>query len=144
MRKFYDSTNVRMEGSFVPAPEGIYVLSIVKVTDRKDGGQWKTKNGDDYVSVECEISDRGDSFGKKIWYGVTFMNDPEAKGAGMSVHFLKSIGEPWEGKFEIDTDAWIGKKFKARVIVTKGLNGKPRNEVAWIIDGDEDSDEVPF
>ncbi len=141
MRRGYDSTGINVE-AYPVAPEGVYTLAITKITDTKDGLQWKTKNGDDYVSVETQIDDSGEYLGKKIWYGVTFMADPNAKGASMSIQFLKYIGEPWEGKFDIDTDRWIGKRFKAKVKIGKDMQGRPKNEVAWIIDPDED--EVPF
>lgn len=143
MKRSYDSTGVSLDTNFVPAPEGVYWLRIVKTTDQKDGMPWKTRNGDDYVSVECEIDDQGDYFGKKVWHGVTIM-DPSKPGAGMAVKFLKSIGEPWEGQFDIDTDNWIDKKFRARLDVGKNNKGQPRNEIAYLVDDAAALDEVPF
>jgi hypothetical protein len=144
MRRSYDSEGINVEGYQV-APEGIYNLAITKVTDIKDGVQWKTKNGDDYVSVETQIDDAGEYLGKKIWHGVTFMNDKNSKGAGMAIQFLKFIGEPWEGMFDIDTDHWIGKRFKAKVRIGKDNQGRQRNEIAWLIDPNSAEDDgVPF
>ena len=149
MKRFYDATNLNNEGGFTPAPEGEYNLSIVDIHDTKEGVQRKTKNGDDYVSVECEIDDPGNWLGKKVFYGVTIMEpNPDGtsrKGAGMAIHFLKSIGEPWEGKIEINTDNWVGKRFRAKLKVTKDNQGKARNEVAYIIDEmAAPADDVPF
>ncbi len=143
MRRRYNSTGVDLDGGkYTIAPEGIYDLIIKKVTDTKDGQPWKTKNGDDYVSVECEV-DSGDYMGAKVWHGVTFM-DPSKKGAGMAVQFLKAIGEPWEGDFEIDTNNWEGRTFTAKLIVGKTNQGKDRNEIAYLITGEKVDDEVPF
>lgn len=146
MKKVYDSTGVKMDGEFEAAPEGMYDLLVAKITDTKDGEPWKTKNGDDYVSVECEIAN-GEWQGKKIWHGVTFMDDTSRKGAGMAIHFLKSIGEPWQGKFDIDTDNWPGKIFRAKLKVGKDNQGRPRNEIAYLVSEDKpetDDDAVPF
>src|SRR6185369_5527037 len=111
MKRSYDSTGVDLKGGFAPVPEGVYTLAIRAVADTKDGLPWKTKNGDDYVRLTCEIDDAGEYLGRKVWYGVTIMDDKTRPGAGMAIHFLKTIDEPWEGAFEIDTDQWIGKTF---------------------------------
>jgi hypothetical protein len=142
MRRPYDSTGVSLDTNFTPAPAGVYWLKIVKVTDTKDGLPWLTKNGDDYCSVECEIDDVGEHMGKKVWHGVTIM-EPTKKGAGMAILFLKAIGEPWEGQFDIDSDNWVGKRFRAKLIVGKDQKGRPRNELAYLVSEDA-GEEVPF
>lgn len=135
-----------MNNDFTPMPPGIYGLVINKVTDTKNEIPWKTKNGDDYVQVECEVDEAGEYLGRKVWYGVTFMDDKSRPGAGMSIHLLKCIGEPWEGDFDVDTDNWIGRRFKARLKIGKDLEGKPKNEIAFVIDENipKNDDEVPF
>lgn len=144
MRKKYNSAGLDSDTTYPVAPAAQYWLTIKSVTDTKNGEQWKTKNGDDYVSVECEIDDAGDWLGHKIWYGVWFAEDKSRPGAGMAIHFLKCLGEPWENEFEIDTDNWIGKRFKAMLKIGKDQNNKPKNEVAYVIDASVDADEVPF
>jgi hypothetical protein len=72
------------------------------------------------------------------------MDDKHSKGAGMAIQFLKFIGEPWEGKFDIDTDRWINKRFKAKVRIGKDMQGRPKNEIAWLIDPNASEEEVPF
>lgn len=157
MKREYDSTGVNMENNFTAAPEGVYNLVVVKANDMKNGMPWKTQKGDDYVSVECEIDDAGEWLGKKLWHGVTFIDPVDAngkprvdaegkprKGAGMALIFLKAIGEPYQGKFEIDTDNWAGKRFRAKLRVSKDMKGNPRNEIAYIITEDQKEEEAPF
>lgn len=145
MKRSYDSTGISMEGNYPVAPEGIYDLLIININDMKDGVQRKTKNGDDYISVESEIQNVGEYTGIKVWHGVTIMEDRTRKGAGMAIHFIKTIGQPWEGKFDIDTDQWIGKTFRAKLNVTKDNKGRPKNEIAYLVSEDEDNDSsIPF
>lgn len=144
MKKRLDTTGASLKTGFAPVPEGIYQLVIREVADTKNGEPWKTKNGDDYVRVTCEIDDQGNYFGRKIWYGLTFMDDISRPGAGMSVHFLKAIGEPWDGPVDIDTDRWIGRVFKAKLKIVKDQNGEPKNEVGYVLSEEEASEEVPF
>lgn len=146
MKRSFSSEGANMDSTFKVAPAGDYRLLISKITDTKNDMPWKTKNGDDYVQVECEIDDAGDFLGKKVWYGVTFMDDKSRPGAGMSLHFLKSIGEPYEGDFIVDTDNWVDKRFRVKLKIGKDLEGRPKNEIAYVIDESTQlpSDEVPF
>lgn len=131
----YDSTGVNMDRpGFTPAPEGNYTLMIKEVEEKT------TKKGNNMVSCICEI-DTGEHIGKKIWHNVTFL-DKGAKGAGMAIHFLKTINEPWEGEFDVNPNDWIGKTFNAHLIIEKDLKGRDRNVVGWVIGLDDD--EVPF
>lgn len=144
MKRSYDSTGVPLDSGFAPVPEGIYSLIIREVADTKDGMPWKTKNGDDYVRVTCEIDDKSVYLGRKVWYGVTFIDDKTRPGAGMAINFLKNIGEPWEGAFEIDTDRWIGKTFKVKLKITRDNKNNLRNDVAYIVSEEQAEDEIPF
>lgn len=143
----YNSEGVKMEKEFSVAPEGDYLLKIVKASDQKkgiNGGMEDrvTKNGDPYVNVECEIVD-GEFEGNKVFHNVTFMLDKTKKGAGIAVHFLKTIGEPWEGDFEVEPERWIDNQFRAHLRVSKDLQGRPKNEIAFVLDDSKDA-EVPF
>jgi len=59
--------------------------------------------------------------------GLTLLNrcnlNQEEKAFYFSRLFLKAIGEPYKGAFEIDTDAWIGRQFYATVKHTKSKDG---------------------
>jgi hypothetical protein len=145
MRMSYDSTGVDVNGpSSVPAPAANYTLEIKQVFDTdKEGNPRRTKNGDPMVSARCEIADANEWLGTTVWHNITFL-PKEKKGAGMAVAFLKAIGEPWEGAFEIDTDNWKDKTFRAKLKVVTGLNGQPRNEVAYLLSDETKDEDVPF
>lgn len=134
----YDATGIEITGNFTPAPPGKYNLVIKECKEKV------TKNGDPMVSALCEIDDAG-WLGTRVWHNVSFLGKDETgkprKGAGMAVHFLKVIGESWEGNFEVNCESWVGKRFRAQLKVENDLKGKPRNEIAYIISPEE---EVPF
>lgn len=149
MRGVYSSKGVDVGGNVI-APPAVYTLKVKKVFDTDKAGQPKvTKNGDPMVSVLCEIDDVGPYLGSTIFHNVTFMGrnaDGSArKGAGMAIAFLKAIGEPWEGDFEYDTDNWIGRSFRAKLKVSKDMNGLDRNEIGYVVTEDKpEDDSVPF
>lgn len=135
----YDSTGVNMDSNFSVVPEGIYNLQIVDVKEKV------TKNGDPMVAARCEVINSKEHNGSVIWHNVTFLAKT-SKGAGMAVHFLKTIGEPFEGKFVVEPNNWLLKNFTAQVRVGKDLNNKSRNEIAYILSKEEEktTEEVPF
>ncbi len=124
-------------------PESEFNFIITAVTDTKNGEVWKTKNGDDYVQIECQVDDQCEWTGRKLWHGVTIMDEGK-KGVFFLISFLGSIGEPNDGKFIINTDNWIGKRFKAKVKQGKDLKGREKNEIAYFISQKQADDEVPF
>jgi hypothetical protein len=93
----------------------------------KDG---KTKNGDPMVNILCEVINDGEFDGERVFHTVTFLK-AGTPGAGMSIHFLKSIGQPWEGQFEVNSEAWVGAHFKGYVI-TDEYKGKTKNKLGEI------------
>lgn len=142
----YDSTGVETEKVRKVAPFGDYNLTIEEVSEEKDGMPRTTKikpdgtGGDPYVNVKCSISD-GEYAETVVYNNVTFM-PRDKKGAGIAVHFLKTIGEPWEGQFDVIPQNWVGKKFRARLNNVKDPQGRPKNEIAFVYGNDEV--EVPF
>lgn len=83
----------------------------------------------------------------RVFHTVTFM-PKEKDGSGMAIHFLKTIGEPYEGKLDIDSQDWIGKKLQG-FAVTDEYKGKVKNklgEIKPIGEGEqkEKSDDIPF
>ena len=59
--------------------------------------------------------------------GLTLLNrvklDPNEKSFYFTRLFLKAIGDPYKGQFEIETDRWIGRQFYATVKHTKSKDG---------------------
>lgn len=140
----YNSSGINTEGGFKPIPDGDYTLRITAATPGV------TNNGDNKVTVDYEIAD-GDLKGETIKYHtLTFFRDKASKGASIAVKFLKAIGEPWEGDFTVDENAWIGKKVMGTVtneLQTDGKNkGKRFPKVKWVneIPGANLPEDVPF
>lgn len=100
-------------------PQGFYTFQITdfKVKD-KEGRDLVTKNGDPRIMAICEVVDDVKHEGKSCVHSVIIYQpkSPSIKGIGITRHFLKCIGEPWEGDLDINPENWIGKQFKAEVI----------------------------
>lgn len=65
------------------------------------------------VDVLTEVVDPDQEFnGARVFHTVTFLpattNGKPTKGAGMAIHWLKTIGQPYEGKIKPNSKAWIG------------------------------------
>lgn len=140
----YNGTGVEMGAGYQTAPEGEYTLSIKNTVEKTTKIKEDGSGGYPMVSAMCEIDDPGDSFGIVVFHNVTFM-PPDKKGASMALHFLKAIGEPFEGQINVEPQNWKAKKFRAKIKLSKDLQGRPRNEIAYvIIPESESSDEIPF
>jgi hypothetical protein len=141
MSFLYNSDGIEIS-RFQPAPEGIYNL-VIRDTEEKI-----TQHGDPMIAVECEIDDKNEWLGKRVWHNVTFLKPDKdgkpRKGAGMAIDFLKRIGEPWEGQFEVNPVNWVGKTFRAKLKIENDLKSQPRNQIAWLIDDPVPQDGVPF
>lgn len=149
MREF-DATGIDMDQKFEPAPAGEYWLQITDVSETdKNGNERVTKNGDPYVRVECEIVDDAEWAGKKVWNNVIFLYPGEdgkvRRGAWIALVFLKAIGQPHEGRFKPDPNLWVGKRFRAKLKITKDSQGNGRNEIAFVVlDVAPVDSEMPF
>lgn len=133
----YDSTGVVVDekGSFEKKllPKGSYDLEIVEFTSKAGKSypcEGTTKNGDPKVDLLAEVTTEGEFKGERLFHSVTFMGK-DKPGAGMSVHFLKTIGQPWEGKLDVDPTQWVGAKFRGYVIQDE-YNGKKGNKIKGI------------
>lgn len=133
----YNASGIDASGGFTPAPEGVYMLKIV------DAAEKTSKKGNPMVSVRCQIDDANEWLGTTVWHNVTFL-PKDAKGAGMAVQFLAAIGEPHEGEFEVDAFNWKGKSFRAKLKIEKDLQGRNRNQIAYLVSDEAAADEVPF
>lgn len=120
----HDSTGVSAETTFVLLPEGTYTL---KIEEAEEG---LSKSGYNYVLAKCSVWNDSRYTSSSLWHYVTFL-PKENKGAGMAVHFLKTIGQPHEGQYVVDAEKWIGKKFVGKVIQDM-YEGKKRNKIAQI------------
>lgn len=94
-------------------PDGDYDLVITKTEERKSA------KGFNMVNVTCDVINSAEYNGRKVFYNVTFLpketNGKPTPGAGMSTHFLKTIGQPFEGAIQVVPDDWIGNQFKAKI-----------------------------
>lgn len=95
---------------FSPMKPGKYPVCIIEV---KPGHSQK---GDVMMDVHCVVDD-GESKGRHLWNKVTFISEGRP-GAGIAVHFLKTIGEPYEidKDFKVNARNWVGRRFTATVI----------------------------
>src|SRR3990167_8281192 len=115
----YDSTGVKIGGGVV-VPDGEYELIITNVKETT------SKAGDYQVVVDLEVVD-GPHKGHKVrFHRVTFFTDPKAKAAFVAILFLKAIGEPHEGKLDVDPNNWINKTLMG-YLVEDEYNGLKKN-----------------
>ena len=105
-----DFTDIQEGGVFVTIPEGQYTVKIKEV---KDGF---SKAGDPMINVMMEVVG-GEFAGAKLWDNVLFppAGSEKSKILGRSMHFLHCIGEPYEGKFKVQTENWPYQKCLAMV-----------------------------
>jgi len=124
MRYQRDYSQVNEAGDFSPAPSGVYRLRIIKVEDGK------TQAGDPKATLTFLIVNDCLYKGKTIPFHTVTLLPPESQGAGFAKHFLRVIGQPYQGKVSVDTDAWKDKEFIARVEVEdyKNKNGDQRTK----------------
>jgi hypothetical protein len=140
MPRQYNATGIDLSNqSFEPLPDGKYILKITKAEEAE------SKNGNLMARLECEVINNADHNGRKVFHNVTFL-EPDAKGAGMAIHFLKTIGQPWEGQIEIDIPNWVGARFlgtlaKASYTSTKTGQLVHKNEIKKV---EPDPDWIPF
>jgi len=133
-------------------PKRWYDLQVVEFVSKagdtypKDG---KTQNGDPMVNILCEVINDDEFNGERVFHTVTFLpakrsDGKPTPGAGMSVHFLKSIGQPWEGESDVDSSKWVGAQFKGYVI-SEEYKGKTKNKIGEIKSMEvKSSDDIPF
>lgn len=148
----YDTTGIdttKPSGSFEKKllPKGNYNLEIIEFMS-KSGEMYPkegtTKNGDPKVDILVQVTTAGEFEGERLFHSVTFM--PKDKpGAGMAVHFLKTIGQPYEGKIKVDPTQWVGAEFQGYVIQDE-YQGKKGNKIKGVepIAEAKKDDSLPF
>lgn len=138
--KQYDATGIDPDQkSFEPLPDGTYTLKITKTEETE------SKRGNLLAKIECEVMNNLEFNGRKVFHNVTFLN-PTEKGAGMAIHFLKTISQPWEGKIDIDIPAWVGAQFNAKLgkasyVSPKSGKRVEKNEIKAV---EKDPNWIPF
>lgn len=137
-----DGADMSGQGDFIIA-DGEYIM---RIDDAKEGRSKKEKEYQ--VICDLKVAD-GDQKGFPVrFHRITFCDPKRSpKGAGMAIHFLKTIGQPWEGKPNIDPSHWVGKVFLAW-LEASDFNGFKSMKVKWVKpvtkEQDEELSEVPF
>lgn len=126
----YDGTGVEMSGQIEPFPPGEYHLRIMETE------LGETKKGDTKVTVNFKVVDGPYADRRVNFHTVTFL-PKSSKGAGMVLHFLKCIGEPYEGEFEWDERLWVGRVLKAVVGIYVDDQRREWNSIERIMEPDE-------
>lgn len=120
----YDGQGIDLPGTALP--DGKYILRILSAV------VGVTKAGDPKVTVDYVVHE-GPFEGRTIkFHTVTFFNDKKSPGAGMSVYFLKCIGQPHEGQFTVNESAWIGKCIEAMIVGEKANDGNIYSRVKFV------------
>lgn len=124
MSRKYDGTGVDASGGYpIIEKEGWYPFRIVVATEGT------SKSGCYQVTVDSVCLDpRWKDYPVRHW--VTFL-PKEQKGAGMALHFLKSIGEPYEGVVDVEPMNWERKTFMGKVTINE-YEGKRNNKFAEV------------
>ena len=138
----YNAGEEEVTDSFTPLPPGAYDLKIVEAE------MTTSKNGDPQAIVNFVVVNGLAHEGKSVkFHRVTFISD-DRPGAGIAKAFLKSIGQPYKGQIDVDTDAWVGKVLAADISIDE-YNGKKYNKVNYIRASNvktiqEETEELPF
>lgn len=135
----YDATKYDPNRDLNLLPDGWHPFRVVEVeeTTSKKGGYYQ-------VIAKCKCIDPLVDEGLRdrclVWNFVTFI-PADKPGARMALHWLSCLGQPHEGKFDIDPDYWVGKPFMGKIEINEyEKNGeKKRNnkfsEVSPVRDG---------
>src|SRR5258708_39701752 len=101
-----------------------YPLEITEIAEKM------SNNGYQMVNIKCVVVEHPKYNGTPIWHNVVFL-PKESKGAGIAIHFLKSIGQPWEGTIQVDPQAWEGKRFMGYV-TDREYGGKKYSQISQV------------
>lgn len=98
-------------GGWKPLPKGRYLLRVFEAE------QGITGKGHDKVTVHFKVIEPAEFKGKEVKYHTLTFLPAESAGAGIVIHFLKCIGEPWQESDNLEWDEanWVGKRVWADV-----------------------------
>lgn len=107
----YDSRGVKPSQFSDPVPAGNYILQIIKTEEKM------TSKGLPMIKMTCTVQAPSEFSGAAVFHNVTIIPKGEP-GAGIAIHFLKTIGQPFEEDeaLEINPEAWVYGTFLARII----------------------------
>ena len=135
-----DFSDIDEGGSFPLIPEGWQSFQVTDTVEQV------SKKGFPLVQLDAECIGEPSYAGMSIRHWVTVL-PKGSKGAGIAKHFLKTIGEPYEGVVEVDPLSWIGKKFRG-LVEHQLWDGKKRAKLSQVEPlegaGKVDEDSVPF
>jgi len=119
----FDPTEVEVETSYEPIPEGSYPVNLTKVEIKPT----KAGNGKRLV-VSCKVTD-GDHRGRSLMTGLNVANpNPVAQEIGRKQ--LRVLLQSVNLDGERDMSRLIGKECIAQVVVKEGTGGfGPRNDI---------------
>jgi len=118
----YNASGIKEQGSYPLLEKNRYILKI------ESAEQTQTKKGYPMVTVNFVVQ-YGDYAGWRIKYHNVVFLPADSSGAGISIHFLKTIGEPYKGDFDVNPQNWIGKLLIGLVEQEPDLKGILRNVV---------------
>lgn len=133
----YDATGVQpsSQGQGKILPKAWFNFEIISYTTN-DGSKtypmegYTKENHYPKVDLLLQVIDNPEYEDCRVFHTVTFM--PKDKdGAGMAIHFLKCINQPFEGKIKPNSEDWVGEKLQGYAI-TDEYKGKTKNKLGEI------------
>lgn len=133
----YDATGIEpsAQGQAKLMPRGWFKFEVISYTT-KDGSKtypmdgFTNKNHYPKTDLLTECISEGEYKGCRVFHTVTFM-PKGVDGAGMAIHWLKTIGQPYEGKIKPNSSVWPGAIFMGYPIVDEYM-GKKKNKFGEI------------
>ncbi len=111
-RKYQMDENEPEEKKFDVPSEREHLFQITDIFTADDEMGVKLGLDQDTVSVKLEVVG-GDEAGRTLLNRCNLIQTE--KGFFFTRLFLKAIGEPYKGQFDIETDRWIGRQLYATV-----------------------------
>ncbi len=122
VKRSYNTEDKEPEQSNFKIPsEKEHLFQVTDLISHTDEIGIKMGLDENTYGVKCEIIGGEEE-------GLTLLNrvnlDPDWKGFFFTKLFLKAIGEPYKGVFDVETDKWVGRQFYATVKHSPSKDGK--------------------